>query len=76
MWPSLLQKSLSFGYRVLYGEIEVLGYDWARAQDRSRNFGEPKPARLAVQKFVKVSLHAVSYLIVALLKQILELLDP
>ena len=38
----------------MYGEIEVVSYDWVNQEDQSKDYGQPKPARLVVDKSVKV----------------------
>lgn len=41
--------------KVMYGEIEVVSYDWVKQEDQSREYGQPKPARLVLDKSVKAT---------------------
>lgn len=45
----------AYSCRVLYGEIEIQAYDWVKANERSKEYGDPKPAKLSVERSVKVA---------------------
>ena len=47
--------------RVMYGEIEVVSYDWAKQEEQSKEYGQPKPARLVLDKSVKVRLQLLLF---------------
>jgi len=36
--------------RVMYGEVEVTGFDWLPQSGPSKEYGQPKPAKLAVER--------------------------
>lgn len=38
----------------MYGEIEVVSYDWVKQEEQSREYGQPKPAQLVLDRSVKV----------------------
>lgn len=41
--------------KVMYGKVDVTGFDWLPQSGPSKEYGRPKPAKLAVQKSMKAS---------------------
>ena len=57
----------------MYGEIEVVSYDWEKQEDQSKEYGQPKPARLVLDKSLKVcitgpALHFLDFPVVQVLQ--------